>query len=254
MWRKSGKVTRMTVEQISLFDAEMPLRIDDKPIRLIELFAGIGSQYMALKRLGLNVTSWRCVEIDKYAVKSFNAIHGTDYVPTDICKLHGADLGITETDKYNYVMSYSFPCQDISNAGLGKGFSKGSGTRSGLLWEVERLLKECNELPNVLLMENVPAVHGKKNADDFQQWIAFLESIGYHSKWQDLNAKNYGIPQNRNRCFMVSWLEDRTDYTFPSATPLEIRLKDVLQDDADEKYYLADNVLQKMLEQQENPT
>ena len=100
--------------------------------------------------------------------------------------------------------------QDLSLAGLGKGMSKGSGTRSGLLWEVERILDECKELgtlPQVLCMENVSQVHGKKNIADFNMWIDKLNSLGYTSNWADLNAKNYGVPQNRNRTFMISRLD-----------------------------------------------
>ena len=97
--------------------------------------------------------------------------------------------------------------------------SKGSGTRSGLLWEVERLLNETENLPQVLLMENVPQVHSKKNMDDFQDWIKFLENKGYSNHWKDLNAKNFGIPQNRNRTFMVSILGPY-NFEFPEEIPL----------------------------------
>ena len=182
-------------EQLDIFSAiKQPYKIT-KPIRLIELFAGVGSQAMALKRLGANFEHYRVVEFEKYAIKSYNAIHGTDFEPMDITKIIGSDLGISDTDKYCYIMTYSFPCQDLSVAGKQKGMTKGSGTRSGLLWEVERLLNEVENLPQVLLMENVPQVHGKKNMEDFQRWIDFLESKGYSNYWQDLNAKNYGVAQ-----------------------------------------------------------
>lgn len=128
-----------------------------KPIRLIELFAGIGSQAMALRDLGANFEQYRVVEIDPFAIKSYNAIHGTNFEPTDITTVSALDLKITDTDRYEYIMTYSFPCQDLSLAGRGKGMEKGSGTRSSLLWEVERILlelKERNELPQVLVMEN----------------------------------------------------------------------------------------------------
>ena len=120
--------------------------------------------------------------------------------------------------------------------------AKESGTRSGLLWEVERLLNECDELPQVLLMENVTQVHGKRNMEHFQEWIDFLESKGYSNYWKDLNAKNFGIPQNRNRTFMVS-LSGNYTYEFPQEFPLELRLKDMLEDSVDEKYYLNDKAL-----------
>lgn len=120
--------------------------------------------------------------------------------------------------------------------------TKGSGTRSGLLWEVERLLDECESLPQVLLMENVPQVIGKKNISDFQLWRKKLESLGYSNFVQLLNSKDYGIPQNRNRCFMVSLLGDWS-YTFPRKQKLELKLKDMLEDQVDEKYYLSEETI-----------
>ena len=221
--------------QLSIFDLTLPEFKIDKPIRLIELFAGVGSQAMALRDLGADFKHYRVVEFDKYAIASYNAIHGTDFEPMDITKIIGSDLGITDTDKYCYIMTYSFPCQDLSVAGKQKGMQKGSGTRSGLLWEVERLLNEVENLPQVLLMENVPQVHSKANMPDFQKWIDFLESKGYSNYWQDLNAKNYGVAQNRNRCFMVSILGDYT-------------MKDYLEDEVDEKYYINNEKAQKLIQ------
>ena len=234
-------------EQLDIFSAiKQPYKIT-KPIRLIELFAGVGSQAMALKRLGANFEHYRVVEFEKYAIKSYNAIHGTDFEPMDITKIIGSDLGISDTDKYCYIMTYSFPRQDLSVAGKQKGMTKGSGTRSGLLWEVERLLNEVENLPQVLLMENVPQVHGKKNMEDFQRWIDFLESKGYSNYWQDLNAKNYGVAQNRNRCFMVSILGD---YSFKFPEPIELKkvMKDYLEDEVDEKYYINNEKAQKLIQ------
>lgn len=138
-------------------------------------------------------------------------------------------------------------CQDLSVAGKQKGMTKGSGTRSGLLWEVERLLNECSELPQVLLMENVPQVHSKANMPDFQKWIDFLERKGYSNYWQDLNAKDYGVAQNRDRCFMVSLLGE-WNYKFPQPIPLERKLKDYLEDEVDEKYYINNKKAQKLLQ------
>ena len=124
---------------------------------------------------------------------------------------------------------------------------KGSGTRSGLLWEVERLLNEVGNLPQVLLMENVPQVHGKKNMEDFQKWIAFLESKGYSNYWQDLNAKNYGVAQNRNRCFMVSILGNY-NFTFPNPIELQKVMKDYLEDEVDEKYCINNEKAQRLIQ------
>lgn len=222
--------------QMSLFDGTEPYKIT-KPIRLIELFAGIGAQAKALERIGANFEHYRICEFDKYAVRSYNAIHGTDFSTSNITKISASDLGIVDTDKYEYIMTYSFPCQDLSSAGKQKGMEKGSGTRSGLLWEVERLLRECTELPQVLLMENVPEVIGAKNIACFADWIKFLESKGYKNYWQLLNAKDYGIPQSRNRCFMVSLLGDWL-YDFPIKQKLKILPIDIFDNNVSKEYYI----------------
>ena len=123
---------------------------------------------------------------------------------------------------------------------------KGSGTRSGLLWEFERIMRECKELntlPDILLMENVPQVHSKKNIEDFNLWIESLNELGYKSVYKDLNTKNFKVPQNRNRCFMVSILDKERKFKMPEDIGLTLRLKDVLEKNVDEKYYLSDKML-----------
>ena len=215
-------------------------------IRLIELFAGVGSQAMALRDIGADFEHYRVVEFDKYAVASYNAIHGTNFEPTDIRNVKGEDLGIVDTQNFTYLLTYSFPCQDLSLAGKQRGMTKGSGTRSGLLWEVERLLNETENLPQVLLMENVPQVHGTKNIDDFNLWIDFLKSKGYSNFWQDLNAKDYGVAQNRKRCFMVSILGNEF-YEFPKPVKLNKCIKDYLEDEIDEKYYIKSEKAYKLI-------
>lgn len=230
-------------KDISLFDfADNQYKIT-KPIRLIELFAGIGSQAKALKNLNVDFEHHFVCEIEPQVVKTYNVIHGTNFEPTDITKISANDLNITNTDLYTYILTYSFPCQDLSLSGKGKGMEKGTGTRSSLLWEVERLLKECNELPQILLMENVPMVHSSKNIKDFEKWLLFLESLGYKNYWKDLNAKNYGIPQNRDRCYMISLLNSNCDYTFPQPIKLKLRLKDMLEEKVDDKYFLSDKMI-----------
>lgn len=232
--------------QMSIFDfTREPISIT-KPIRLIELFAGYGSQAMALKRIGTNFEHYRVVEFDKYAIASYNAVHGTDFPTMDITKVHARDLNICDTETFTYLLTYSFPCTDLSVAGKQAGMSKGSGTRSGLLWEVERILTEIRdsngELPQILFMENVPQVHGKKNINDFEKWLGFLESLGYTNYWRDLNAKNYGVAQNRNRCFMFSFLGNYS-YDFPQPIPLTKRIRDYLEGVVDDKFYVSDKAL-----------
>lgn len=130
--------------------------------------------------------------------------------------------------------------------------SKGSGTRSGLLWEVERILTEIRdssgELPQILFMENVPQVHSQDNMPDFRKWLDFLESLGYTNYYQDLNAKNYGVAQNRERCFMFSFLGEY-NYHFPQPIPLKKKLKDYLEDNVDEKYYINNEKADKLIKQ-----
>lgn len=219
-----------------------------KPIKLIELFAGVGSQAMALRNIGADFEHHKVVEFDKYAVASYNAIHGTDFPVTDITKINGDFLEITDTEKYCYLMTYSFPCTDLSLAGKQMGMKKGSGTRSGLLWEVERLLNETQNLPQVLLMENVPQVHAEVNKPDFDAWIEFLKSKGYVNFYKDMNAKNYGVAQNRERCFMVSFLSDEyQEYDFPKEMKLQKTVRDYLEDEVDEKYYINSEKAMKLI-------
>lgn len=166
-----------------------------------------------------------------------------------VCDISAKDLEIVENDKFTYLLTYSFPCQDLSLAGKGAGMEKGSGTRSGMLWEVERLLQE-GARPQILLMENVPEVIGNKNISAFADWVSSLEKMGYTSKWKIMNATEYKVPQNRRRCFMVSWLGDYY-YQFPPAQKLEIRLKDLLEDDVDEKYYLSQKTIEYFIKHTE---
>lgn len=212
------------------------------PIRVVELFAGIGAQHQALENLGIPHEIVAISEIDKHAIAGYNAIHGEAPNLGDIRKIEH----LPECD----LITYSFPCQDLSVAGNKKGMAEGSDTRSSLLWEVGRLLHdmaERNVLPEVLLMENVDAILNKKNIDQFRKWMMTLNAMGYTSSYAVMNAKDYGIPQNRKRCFMVSTLTFG-ELMFPSGFPLELRLKDMLEDDVDESYYLSPERIAKFEE------
>lgn len=281
--------------QISFFDGNKKFKID-KPIRLIELFAGYGSQSLALKYLGVPFEHHKIAEWTIKSTQAYKDLHfendntnyseeftveylidylfnkgvsqnysepmtkeqikrlGEEKIRTaynniiathnlvSVCNVKGKDLEIVDTHKYCYIMTYSFPCQDLSSAGLGKGMAKGSGTRSGLLWEVERLLDECEELPQVLLMENVPEVIGTNNIEHFAKWQEKLESLGYKNKWECLNSKDFEIPQNRDRCFMISILGDYY-YNFPEKKQLKLKLKDMLEDKVDKSFYLSEKAV-----------
>jgi len=281
-------------EQINLFDGHVPYYKITKPVRLIELFAGIGSQHQALKNLGVKIDRTTIVEWQVNSIQAYNDIHIKDYTDyakdmtkeelvdvianfgvsldynepakreslarkgiewlkttynniiatnnkVNIMSVRGEDLQIKETDKYDYILTYSFPCQDLSKAGTRKGMSDTS-TRSGLLWEVDRILSELTELPQILLMENVPDVIGSRYISDFRIWEEKLRKLGYSNHIQILNAKDYGIPQNRERAFMVSILGDYL-YNFPRKQELKLRLKDMLEESVDEKYYLSKHII-----------
>ena len=283
--------------QLNIFEEIYPKYKITKPIRLIEFFAGYGSQALALKYLDVKFEHYKICEWAVKSIQAYKDIHFNGYTVlkqkqskekladylfnkgissnynepmtreqisrlseeqlntisdnidithnlVNIQQVKGEDLEIVDTDKYDYILTYSFPCQDLSLAGKGKGMSDTS-TRSGMLWEVERILTECHELgtmPQILLMENVPQVHGTDNVKDFNKWQLRLEELGYKNYFQDLIATDYGIPQTRNRCFMVSILGEYS-YSFPQPIPLKLKLKDLLEDNVPEKYYLSDKMI-----------
>lgn len=201
-------------------------------MKIIELFAGIGSQAMALRNIGADYEIVGISEIDKFAIISYNAIHGETKNFGDITK-------IKELPKCDLV-TLSFPYQSLSISGKQEGIKK--GTESGLLLEVKRLLKneaKNGKLPEWLLMENVKNLVSKKFMPQFQKWLDFFESIGYETKWEVLNAKDYGISQNRKRVFAVSRI-GKNNFEFPRKIELKKFLKDILEtDDIPEKYYIS---------------
>ena len=198
-------------------------------LKVIEAFAGVGSQRMALRNLGIKHEVVGIFEIDKFALKSYEAIHGECPNLGDISK-----IDIKDIPKHD-LFTYSFPCQDLSIAGKQKGMIRGV-TRSGLLYECERIIKHCK--PKYLLLENVKNLVGKKNKPQFDEWLKFLEDLGYANYWKVLNAKDYGVPQNRERVFVVSILGEHKPYTFPQPIKLNRVIKDILEDTVDEKYYM----------------
>ena len=271
---------------------------NEKPIRLIELFSGYGSQALALKYMGIPFEHWKICEWAVNSIIAYASVHrnelpeyGNDFCGdltreqiakelysmgvsvdyskpasleqlkrmnedklrlcynsimwsnnlVDISRTNGKDLHIER--EREHLLTYSFPCQDLSLAGKGAGMEKGTGTRSGLLWEVERILSECEIKPQILLMENVTQVHGANNDIHFKEWQLRLEEMGYKNYWQDLTATDFGIPQTRNRTFMISILGDYV-YNFPKPTELKLRLKDLLENNVDEKYYLSDKMME----------
>lgn len=212
----------------------------ENPLRLIELFSGIGSQTQALTNIGIAHKVVAISEIDKYAIQSYEAMHGIANNLGDIRKIEE----LPDADLW----TYSFPCQDISVAGKGAGIKE--GTRSGLLFEVERLLRVASEkgtLPKYLLLENVKNLVSKKFKADFDKWLDFLAELGYTNYWKVLNAKDYGIPQNRERVFCVSIRGEHKPFVFPKPKELTIRLRDMIDETVDERFYLKESTIRSIL-------
>ena len=204
-------------------------------IRLFEAFSGIGCQAMALKRITQDYELVGFSEIDKYAIQSYRAIHGEVKNYGDITKMES----IPSCD----IFTYSFPCTDLSKAGKQAGLGK--ETRSGLVYEVLRLLKATEDKPKVLIMENVVDLVQVNFVKQFNEIQYELEKLGYRNYNEVLNAKDYGIPQNRERVFMVSILGDYS-YEFPEKVKLKLRLKDLLEANVSEKYYLSGKQLSQI--------
>lgn len=201
-------------------------------IKVFEAFAGYGSQSIALRNIGVDYEVVAISEIDKYAIQAYEAIHGKVNNLGDISKIDVSD--VPEHDLF----TYSFPCQDLSVAGKQKGIVRGQ-TRSGLLYECEKIIEHCR--PKYLLMENVKNLVGKKFRPQFYEWLRYLKSLGYTNYTQVLNAKDYGIPQNRERVFVVSIYGEHKPYRFPKPIQLDKCIADILEDDVDKKYYIKYN-------------
>ena len=214
-------------------------------LRVFTAFSGYDSQCLALREVANACDCgfrWELVgwsEIDKYAIQAHNALfpQWSDRNYGDISKINWKD--VPDFDLF----TYSSPCQDFSQAGKQRGGTKGSGTRSSLLWECERAIRA--KKPKYLLMENVAALVSSKFIKLFNQWQLVLERMGYTNFAQVLNAKTHGyptpVPQNRERIFMVSIRKCDQPFFFPDPQPLTTRLKDVLEDKVDERYYLSDD-------------
>lgn len=215
-------------------------------MKLLSLFSGIGAFEKALDRLSISYELVGFSEIDKYAIQSYCAIHGVSEEKNlgDITKIDGQAL-----PKDIDLITYGFPCQDISLAGKQKGLfnEDGSQTRSGLFFEALRIIEDTQ--PKVAIAENVKNLTGKTFKAQFEIVLQSLEEAGYNNYWKVLNAKDFGVPQNRERVFIVSIRKDIDTgrFDFPEGFPLEVRLKDVLDDKVDERYYLSDEQISSIV-------
>lgn len=211
-------------------------------MKLLSLFSGIGAFEKALDRLNINYELVNYCEIDKYASKAYAMMHDCDESLNlgDITKIDTTALP-NDID----LITYGFPCQDISLAGKQKGFEEdGERTRSGLFFEALRIIEDTK--PRIAIAENVKNLVSKKFSKEFDIVLSSLEEAGYNNYWKILNAKDYGIPQNRERVFIVSIRKDIDNgmFKFPEGFELEFRLKDMLEDGVDEKYYISDKMIE----------
>lgn len=208
-------------------------------LKVLELFGGIGACSKALSKLKIDYEIVDYVEIDKFAVASFNAINNTDFKPQDICNW---DKDI-EVD----LIMHGSPCQDFSLAGKQEGGDEGSGTRSSLMYETLRIVEKLK--PKYVIWENVKNIISKKHKHNFDNYLEKMNELGYCNYWQILNAKDYGIPQNRERVFTISIRKDiKNDYKFPDKKELKLKLKDFLEDNVDDKYYLNARAINYVLD------
>lgn len=203
-------------------------------LKVLELFGGIGACSKALQNLKIPFEIVDYVEIDKYATKSFNAIHNTNFEPQDILTWD-KDIDVD-------LIMHGSPCQDFSSSGKQRGGDENSGTRSSLMYESLRIIKKLK--PKYVIWENVKNLLSKRHIHNFNAYIKSMEEIGYKNYYQVLNAKDYGIPQNRARVFTISIRNDiDIDFTFPPKQELELRLKDILESEVEEKYYLSEKMI-----------
>ena len=217
--------------------------MNKKPVKLLSLFSGIGAYEQAFKNKGYEIDLVGFSEINKYATQSYRNIYGVseDKCLGDITKI---DISSLPTDIDS--ITHGSPCQDFSTAGRQGGGDKGTGTRSSLMWYTVDIVEHCK--PKVVIWENVKNVLSKKHRHNFDGYLEDMDKIGYSNYYQVLNAKDYGIPQNRERIFVVSIRKDiDKGYVFPEPQELTLRLKDMLEDEVDEKYYISTCKVQQLL-------
>ena len=216
-----------------------------KTIKVLSLFSGIGAFEKALANIGINQDLVGFSEIDKYAIKSYCAIHNVDE------KLNLGDITKIEINtlpRFIDLITHGSPCQDFSIAGKQEGAEKGSGTRSSLMWNTVDIVEWC--LPKYVIWENVKNLLSKKHKHNFDSYIEIMDKLGYNSYYQILNAKDYGVPQNRERVYTVSIRKDidNNNFKFPDKEELKIRLKNILEESVEEKYYLSKKMIDGFME------
>lgn len=214
-------------------------------LKILSLFTGIGAFEKALKNIGIEYEVKGFSEIDKYAIKSYCAIHEVNKNKNlgDISK-----IDISKLPNDIDLITHGSPCQDFSVAGKQAGAEKGSGTRSSLMWNTVDIVEKVK--PKFVIWENVKNLLSKKHKYNFDNYIKIMDELGYNNYYQVLNAKDYGIPQNRERVYTISIRKDidNKQFRFPEKEELKIRLKDILETEVDEKYYLSEKMQDYVLD------
>ena len=213
-------------------------------LKVLELFDGLGACTESLKNTKIDFEVVDYVEIDKFAVKSYNAMNDTNYIPQDI-KEWDKDIDV------DFIMHGS-PCTDYSIAGKQEGGNENSGTRSSLMWETVRIIEKLN--PKFVMWENVKNVLSKKHKHNFDRYISRLNDLGYTSYYKVLNTKNYGLPQNRERVFCLSIKKelDNKGFEFPKGQELKLKLGSILEEEVDEKYYIKNERVNELINRVKN--
>lgn len=218
-------------------------------MKILSLFSGIGAFEKALENIGIKYELVGFSEIDKYAIKSYCAIHNADESLNlgDITKIN-----ISSLPKDIDLITHGSPCQDFSIAGNQAGGDIGTGTRSSLMWNTVDIVTYC--LPKYVVWENVKNILSEKHRHNFDSYLEIMKSLGYNNYYQVLNAKDYGVPQNRERVYTISIRKDidKEDFKFPEKEILNIRLKDILEDKVDKKYYISLDKTNKLISQLKN--
>jgi len=262
-------------------------------LRVFESFAGVGSQRMALRNIGINFEIVGISEIQKWGLLAYSAIHESIDLNTEVPSdeemyvyLKNKNVGYNfSTDKFDLpkkgielkkiyiadkitknmgdiirinpyempdfdLFTYSYPCKDISVAGHQRSLEEGSGTASSLLWECKKIVDL--KKPKYLMMENVKNLVGKNHIKYFNQWIEYLESLGYSNYYKVFNAKNFNVPQNRERVIMISILNNTEDVILPEGKLTDKIIKDILEDEVSDNYYINKNRYENVYEVLEN--
>lgn len=198
---------------------------------MIDLFAGIGGIRLGFEQAFKDIECVFTSEIDKHAVQTYQANFGNEIVYGDITQID--EESIPDHD----ILLAGFPCQPFSQAGLKKGFTD---TRGTLFFDIERIL--LAKRPQAFLLENVKQLKGHDKGRTLQVILEHLDQAGYKVFYDVLKARDFGVPQNRERIYLVGFLDHSVEFEFPKPIGIETRVGDILEHQVDEKYTISDRL------------